>query len=435
MTHATDELSPIQRIMEICHDLDLYRCFGRGRMVEKLANLSRDLGDDTRKANLLARKAIDLIAATGDRIMFSPFDDILPRDYQDTFNECSRPQGCFPMILSITNTAIAPGEAVEAPSPVVPGEHLTRFASSKFKALHAAQMAQWRLTKWDDEAVDKNRQEIKMQLQTMLKEWCKTRPHPDEDLEARIDRACEAFKVETEEAEKPNETVEDMAVRLWTAGGRSQLQYRELCSILNEVVRKDAHATGDTAAPDSSRLLSSAVSLICMLQHHLNAARRMGLAQPSNWPDGEHGTGENRSTTKNETYRGGGIDPSALQFYKALAGTGRVYRVPGLLATSFQRRTAIGFLPRAGVFHRVLWHVRLTDPDELGGGCQHVNFLEKTPYTSEKEFLFSAYSAFRVVSVKESTDPMNDKRPHEITIQACADNSDESEDVPSAPWY
>ena len=51
------------------------------------------------------------------------------------------------------------------------------------------------------------------------------------------------------------------------------------------------------------------------------------------------------------------------------------------------------------------------------------------------EFLFSAYSVFRVKSVKWSPDPNRISSPHEITIVASHDNAEESEDLPTAPWH
>jgi hypothetical protein len=51
------------------------------------------------------------------------------------------------------------------------------------------------------------------------------------------------------------------------------------------------------------------------------------------------------------------------------------------------------------------------------------------------QFLFSAYSVFRVLKIERSASPFDDATPHRITIQASYDNSKEAEDVPSAPWY
>ena len=53
----------------------------------------------------------------------------------------------------------------------------------------------------------------------------------------------------------------------------------------------------------------------------------------------------------------------------------------------------------------------------------------------EYEFLFSAFSAFRVHSVKRSPYPTRVSRPHEIILVACYDNADELQDAPTAPWH
>ena len=172
-----------------------------------------------------------------------------------------------------------------------------------------------------------------------------------------------------------------------------------------------------------------------MIQHHLNAGRRKGLSAPSIWPEGANGVGDCNSAKKDTTFRGGGIPEAHVHFYKALAGTGRIYRIPGLLATSFKTSVAIGFMSRAKDDPKVLWTIKLKDREELGGGCNQVSFLEKTAYTQEKEFLFSTYSCFRVLECTLSDNPYDEDTPHQITIEACKDNSKEPENVPSAPWY
>ena len=82
---------------------------------------------------------------------------------------------------------------------------------------------------------------------------------------------------------------------------------------------------------------------------------------------------------------------------------------------------------------KVLYIIQL-HPD----GCLQGNYLEgpRTQVKDEKEFLFSAYSAFQVVSAKSKygdtfEDPSID---YEITIKACYDNKDVSDDVPTALW-
>jgi len=85
---------------------------------------------------------------------------------------------------------------------------------------------------------------------------------------------------------------------------------------------------------------------------------------------------------------------------------------------------------------KVLFIIELEPEDE--GGCEQGNYLEgPTKIKGEKEWLFSAYSAFRVVSAKsrEEDDLDNPGIDYEITLKACHDNKDVSDDVPTAPWH
>ena len=108
-----------------------------------------------------------------------------------------------------------------------------------------------------------------------------------------------------------------------------------------------------------------------------------------------------------------------------------LYRVPFLLASSFQERVPRTiFLPRISG-PKVVFRIEL----DKKMGCKQVNYLDKTECPGESEFLFSAYSAFRVKSVRWSDTPERDSTPHEITILASHDNQEEPEDVPTAPWH
>jgi hypothetical protein len=78
----------------------------------------------------------------------------------------------------------------------------------------------------------------------------------------------------------------------------------------------------------------------------------------------------------------------------------------------------------------VMWRIEL-DPDMR---CNHVNLVTATHIPGEFEFLFSAYSAFKVVRVHWSATPQDKAHPHEITLRAEPDNRTVSEDVPIAPW-
>ena len=70
--------------------------------------------------------------------------------------------------------------------------------------------------------------------------------------------------------------------------------------------------------------------------------------------------------------------------------------------------------------------------------CKHVNLVTGGHVDSEKEYLFSAFSVFRVVKISPSPTPTNPATPHEITIFAETDNTQfpttEDVDLELAPW-
>lgn len=130
-------------------------------------------------------------------------------------------------------------------------------------------------------------------------------------------------------------------------------------------------------------------------------------------------------------YRGGGFNNQYQDFFVV----GKQYRVPGFLATSFKRKTAIEFITRVrGKTARVLWHISV-DPrgrDDPLFRCKHAVLLTQTHVKDEMEYLFTAYSTFTVESVTWST---NYTQPHEIKLLAANDNLTPDVDLPLAPWY
>jgi len=314
-----------------------------------------------------------------------------------------------------------------------------RFCSTNFKVAHAALTAKWKLTKWDEPSnLEEQLTLIKESLRSLLTEYCKSYPGMNAGM---------AFEMYLHEALKPEETTADFVARLWCLDAKAReppntglefLKGRKLYSILAETIRKD-----DISSP----LFQPAVTLVCMLQHHLNSARRHGDHVPCNrpvkWPGGRDGpSGENPlddviwSTEMHTVWRGGTLPREHLPFYEEMAHRSKTrsdafYRVPQLLATSFHKRVAFEFQEQF-VDNRVLWKVKLRDPNELpqdgGGGCNQATLIEKSAYKTEHEFLFSAYSAFRVLDV-DSTQEVT-----KVTIEAVVDNGKVGEDVPCAPW-
>ena len=134
------------------------------------------------------------------------------------------------------------------------------------------------------------------------------------------------------------------------------------------------------------------------------------------------------------------------QFFQALADekrTGQAYRYPGLLATSMFKGVARRFMERRPEnTQKVLFTIALSyDEGKLDHSRRprHVAFLNKSEGRGEYEFLFSAYSSFRVHSVQVRLSASGElegsaSRPHEIFLVASQDNKFDSEDIPTAPW-
>jgi len=308
-------------------------------------------------------------------------------------------------------------------APTVTGEPSLRFITTNFKVLHAAQIAEWKNTKWDEPGnKDAQRQLMKNSLRDLLVQYC------EETSGLDASNAMDAFVSLTTIAVKPGEDTADFAVRLWTADAVPELNNQKLYSILNAEVRRD-----DADRP----IFKPALTLVCMIQHHLNSARRYSQERPAHWPKGLLGQGNDQSSEKDTTFRGGQLPSEHLVFYQEMQqrcsqDPNAIYRVPGLMATSFDRATANSFVLSAPL-PQVLWTVKLKDPEKLpehgGGGCMQVNFINKGEFVREREFLFSAYSAFRVLEVDKSGQTI------QIVIEAAIDNKAVARDVPSAPWY
>ena len=435
--HPKSERSkPVKHILEMCHDLDLCRCYGESKMTPKLEATARDVGQPA--CDALACTAEAAILATGDRLSFSPSGGGGLGYVKSAFVICSRnPLACLKAALSGDAPPPAPPSALK-----VAGEGRVRFISSQYKLLHASKMSRWRATRLDEQGVGKFKQAydifeaVKGLVVAFGASQNVSQPKTIDYLK-RLENV--AF------AKLSEEGVENMAVRLWTSV--EKYSGRELCSILNEAVRNDARAAGvETAAPGAdcaadmtAVLLQPAVTLACMIQYHLNMKRRSGDKQRTQWPEGpEAPLGMGRSCEPNTTFRGAELPEQHKSFFEALAqahgadASCGVYRVPMLLATSFEKRVAVGFINRVDDSKpKVLFTVRL----DCDLGCKQVNYLGKTEVEGEAEFLFSAYSVFRVQSVQWSESHEFSASPHKITLLASPGNAVEPEDMPTAPWH
>merc|ERR1712157_619198 len=132
------------------------------------------------------------------------------------------------------------------------------------------------------------------------------------------------------------------------------------------------------------------------------------------------------------TWRGGGFRDEYKSFFESMMG--QYYRVPGFLATSMAKMTAMDFIRSRDInYPRVLWCILL---DERGKyekefQCRHANFVFKTEVLGEMEFLYAAYSVFKVVRIDFAEQDWSQKCSHyTIVVQAAIDNVSHAEDLP-----
>ena len=125
-------------------------------------------------------------------------------------------------------------------------------------------------------------------------------------------------------------------------------------------------------------------------------------------------------------FRGGGFDDRHRRFFVV----GRKFRQPAFLATSSSEEVADRFMHRAISTAKVKWVIRIDSKRK----CAHVNLVvNRVPgLPDEQEYLFTPYSAFTVMSVAWNAG--TGVAPHKIELLAAADNKEEPEDLPLAPW-
>jgi len=423
---------PSRHVMEMCHDLDLFRCYGEYQMKSKMDKVSHAVGKEGMQ--LLVNRAVHGILETGDRLLWAP--GVPYRGYKSpNFVRCSTdPSKC----IEVLKASILRGEKLEFSRPSIAGEAEVRFASSRYKILHAAQETKWRLGGWDDMPEYRRQELICAAYKDLIEAFC--------EKHKVATQAKQNFLGELHKVTKKAENTVDMAVLLWTS--TSALNGRELCSIINEGLRTEG--SWENEKWKDSSMQKAAVMLACVIQKHLNRNRRGFNDGP--WPTGKEEDDRGFQSENNCVFRGSGLPEnkeqaeSVLRFYESLAQDdckGPVYRVNGLLATSMFQGVAQTFLQMEDRIPRDAPKVRYTillgrnrkGKPVPGLRPMHVAFLDKSEGREEYEFLFSAYSAFRVKSVERSDHATSASESHEITLVACNDNQLEDEDVPTAPWY
>jgi hypothetical protein len=100
-------------------------------------------------------------------------------------------------------------------------------------------------------------------------------------------------------------------------------------------------------------------------------------------------------------FRGGGLPEEHRGFYES----GREFRVPGFLASSFAKETAEHFMcsARARGEPCVMWEIHVDPAGERSPAkrCMHVNYVERSNLPGEMEYLFAPYSPFTVKQVRQ----------------------------------
>ena len=98
---------PVKLILETCHDLDLFRCYGKSRMQEKMAKIAESVGKEA--CIRLVELAETAIVLTGDRLMYSGMGSNTRRSYDaELFPRCSKnARECWSVLLALGDTMIA----------------------------------------------------------------------------------------------------------------------------------------------------------------------------------------------------------------------------------------------------------------------------------------------------------------------------------------
>jgi hypothetical protein len=262
------------------------------------------------------------------------------------------------------------------PDPPVSGR---TFASSHFKAAYTRV------------SVPQGPMDLGMKLGNLIRAYCH-----QETIDWLAEGEPFLQQLQREAMQNMDDPIEQMMQRMWTS--TLTLRNREFCFILNYMARADAEPVAIALAG-----LARGINQLCV-----------SVPPRPPFPQGD------------TCYRGGGFDDR----YRSFFVSGRKFRQPAYLATSFSEDVARGFIRMRGGDDCVLWRVRI-DPVNK---CIHVNLVTKRVLglPDEQEYLFAPYSAFTVLSATWNTGTMDN--PHVIELLAAVDNRTEPEDLPLAPW-
>eukprot|EP00811_Abedinium_folium_P017531 NODE_2645_length_2173_cov_10.986804.p1 GENE.NODE_2645_length_2173_cov_10.986804~~NODE_2645_length_2173_cov_10.986804.p1 ORF type:complete len:675 (+),score=54.11 NODE_2645_length_2173_cov_10.986804:36-2060(+) len=238
-------------------------------------------------------------------------------------------------------------------------------------------------------------QELCDTMQGVVDDFIASNPNVDidqpkrDDFVQRMRHACV----------KPGEDSRQLVERSWTCA--ETCDGNEFCHMANYLICMDTHIEH---VVKFSRMLNTFCVTGVSRGHHV---------EPTQWP------------ADYKTYRAGGLPKKHMAFFRP----GVKYRVPRVLPTSFVYIPGFSDPPRQP-HPPVKWTVNLPRSKQ----CHQANYVTNRAdgVGDEREFLFAAYSVFEVQSVVWST--ASSKSPHEIFVDASADNSLEPDDLPCAPW-
>jgi len=233
-----------------------------------------------------------------------------------------------------------------------------------------------------------------------------------------------------------NEDLKTVSMLMWAAQKHGGVR-SELCSLLNRALRDDGHDKNGDITQSSRTALEHAVLVSRAIRSNLitfyTEGKVRGIDESSfrQWPEGPAFL-PNRgwSSDKDSTWRGGGMPKADLEWFLDLEKRGcKKFRSKMFIASSFNRSIAEDFCERQ-------YDGRKDPTDPEGSGkvlikiefehhnCCHVNYIDKSEFPREKEFLLPPYSAFELKQVNPSKDL--DGRAHMIVIKALPNNQDQA---------
>jgi len=227
-----------------------------------------------------------------------------------------------------------------------------------------------------------------------------------------------------------------VSMLMWAAQKHGGVK-AELCSLLNRAFREDGYDKHGEKTGRSLSVLEHAVLVqraikSNLITYYMKGQRGQVESSFREWPEGPNcPLNQGWSSEKDATWRGGGMPKADLEWFLQLEQSDcKRFRSKMFLASSFNRSVAMNFCEKQ-------YDGRKDPNDPEGSGkvlikiefehhnCCHVNYIDKSEFPQEKEFLLPPYSAFELKRVIRSSNL--DGKPHMIVIKALRDNQDEKE--------